>query len=69
MLSEPPIYLPTAGQLRECGFELLATGQRPHYTVRLHRGDNLELEELLAALGAPGPNPQYGRSSIWRGEG
>jgi hypothetical protein len=22
------IYLPTAGQLRECGFELLATGRR-----------------------------------------
>src|SRR5262249_1110027 len=29
------IYLPTAGQLGERGFELLPTGQRPHYTVRL----------------------------------
>jgi len=63
------IYLPTAGHLREGGFELLATGRRPHYTVRLRRGDNLEFEELLAALGAACPNPQYGRGSIWREEG
>jgi hypothetical protein len=63
------IYLPTAGQLREHGFELLATGQRPHYTVRLRRADDPELEKLLAALGAARPNPQYGRSSIWREEG
>lgn len=63
------IYLPTAGDLREPGFELLATGQRPHYTIRLRRADDHELEELLAALGAARPNPQYGRSSIWREEG
>jgi len=62
------IYLPTAGQLREREFELLATGQRPHYTVRLRRADDPELEELLAALGPACPNPQYGRSSIWREE-
>jgi hypothetical protein len=60
------IYLPTAAQLREHGFELLATGQRPHYTVRLRRADDPELDELVAALGAARPNPQYGRSSIWR---
>jgi hypothetical protein len=24
--------------------ERMATGQQPHYTVRLRRGDNLELE-------------------------
>lgn len=63
------IYLPTAGQLRQDGFELLATGQRPHYTVQMRRADDPELEELLAALGATRPNPQYGRSSIWREEG
>lgn len=63
------IYLPTAGRLRERGFELLATGQRPHYTVQLRRADDPELEELLAALGAAHPNPQYVRSNIWREEG
>jgi hypothetical protein len=63
------VYLPTADQLREHGFELLATGQRPHYTVRLCRADDPELGELLVALGAARPNPQYGRSSIWREEG
>jgi hypothetical protein len=63
------IYLPTAGQLGERGFELLATGQRPHYTARLGRGDDRELEDLLAALGAARPNPGYGRSGIWREEG
>ena len=63
------IYLPTAGRLSEHGFELLATAQRPHYTVRLRRADNPELEQLLAALGAAHPNPRYGRSSIWREEG
>jgi hypothetical protein len=63
------IYLPTASELRERGFELLATGQQPHYTIRLRRADDRELEELLAALGAARHNPQYGRSSIWREEG
>ena len=43
--------MPTAGQLSESGFELLATGQRPHYTVQLHRADDPELKKLLAALG------------------
>jgi hypothetical protein len=63
------IYLPTIGELREHGFELLPTGHRPHFTVRLKRGDDPELEQLLAALGAPRQNPQYGRSAIWREEG
>jgi hypothetical protein len=31
------IYLPTAGELDEHGFELLATAQRPHFTIRLMR--------------------------------
>lgn len=63
------IYLPTAGQLRECGFELLATGQRPHFTVRLRRADDRELEELLAALGPARLNPQYARSAVLGVEG
>jgi hypothetical protein len=53
------IYLPTAGGLAGHGFELLPTGQRPHFTVRLRRADDQELEELLAALGAVQPNPAY----------
>jgi hypothetical protein len=63
------IYLPTAGQLGEHGFALLPTAQRPHFTVRLHRVDDQELEELLAALGPARPNPQYARTDIWREEG
>jgi hypothetical protein len=47
----------------------VSPGERPHYTVRLRRADDREREELLAALGAARPNPQYGRSSIWREEG
>jgi hypothetical protein len=62
------IYLPTAGQLNEHGFDLLPTGQQPHFTVRLHRADDRELARLLSALGAPKPNPQYSRSMIWRRE-
>src|SRR5215470_11762734 len=63
------VYLPTAGQLSERGFELLATGQRPHFTVRLRAADDPELAELLAALGPARPNPQYAKSAIWREEG
>lgn len=65
----PVICLPTAGRLRGNGFELLPTGQPPHFTVRLHRADEPELTRLLAALGTPRDNPRYGsRSTIWREE-
>jgi len=50
------VYLPTASKLGERGFELLATGQQPHYTVRLRSADDQELGELLAALGPAQPN-------------
>jgi hypothetical protein len=63
------IYLPTVSQLRGHGFELLPTGQRPRFTVRLQRADDPELGQLLAALGALRQNPQNGRSAIWREEG
>ena len=62
------IYLPAVAHLTKHGFELLATGQRPHFTVRLRRADDQELAQLLIALGAPQPNPQYARSAIWRKE-
>lgn len=64
------IHLPTVGRLRQRGFNLLPTGQRPHYTVCLQSADDLELKRLLEALGAPQPNPQYARSTMtWREEG
>jgi hypothetical protein len=63
------VYLPVVGHLHELGFELLPTGQHPHFTVRLRLADDQELCRLLAALGAPQPNPQYARSGIWREEG
>ena len=51
------IHLPTAGRLRERGFDLLPTGQRPHHTVCLQSADDLELKRPLDALGAPSPIP------------
>jgi hypothetical protein len=63
------IYLPTAGQLGGGGFELLATGRLPHFTVRLGSADRPELEKLLAVLGPGRPNPLYGSTSSWREEG
>jgi hypothetical protein len=63
------IHMPTAARLRDRGFELLPTGLRPHYTVRLRRADSIELDELLAALGPSVANVQYARSTIWREEG
>jgi hypothetical protein len=63
------IHMPAAARLRDRGFELLPTGLRPHYTVRLRRADSIELDELLAALGPPMANVQYARSTIWREEG
>ena len=62
------IYRPTAARLAEYRFELLPTGQRPHFTVRLRCADNPELDLLLAALGAPQANSQYARGKIWREE-
>lgn len=63
----PYICLPTVGRLREHGFELLAIGQHPHFTVRLLQADDSELTRLLDALGAPRRNPQYGsRSTTWQ---
>jgi hypothetical protein len=63
------IYLSTADELSEVWFVVLATAQRPHFTIRLERADNRELERLLAALGAARPNPQYARAGAWGEEG
>jgi len=63
------IHLPAAAALLDRGFELLPTGLRPHYTVRLHRADSTELGELLDALGPPVANVQYAKRTIWREEG
>lgn len=58
------IYLPTVARLASHGFELLPTGQRPHFTVRLRHADELELDRLLVALGDSQPNPQYAKGRI-----
>jgi hypothetical protein len=58
------VYLPTAAGLAGHGFELLPTGQRPHFTVRLRRASDPELDLLVAALGDLRPNPQYARGGI-----
>jgi hypothetical protein len=63
-------YLPTVGRLHEHGFELLPTGKRPHFSVRLYHADEPELARLLPAPGDPQRNRQYGsRAMIWREEG
>lgn len=53
------VYAPSVAQLR--GFQLLPTFGRPHLTVRLHRADDPELRELLAALGPLQANPGYAK--------
>jgi hypothetical protein len=63
------VHLPTVGDLRGAGYELLPTGLAPHFTLRLRRGDDAELRRLLDALGEPRDNPEYGQRAIWREEG
>lgn len=58
------IYLPTVARLAGHGFELLPTGQPPHFTVRLRHADGPELDRLLAALGDLRSNPQYAKERI-----
>lgn len=58
------VYLPTAARLADHGFELLPTGQRPHFTVQLRHASDLELGRLLAALGDLLPNSQYAKGGI-----
>ena len=63
------VYLPTVESLVGAGFELLPTGRRPHFTVRLRNADEVERERLLVALGAARDNPAYGQTPIWPEEG
>ena len=49
------IYLPTAARLAGHGFELLPTGQRPHFTIRLRRASDAELDRLLDCGGVVRP--------------
>jgi hypothetical protein len=53
------VHLPSAGRLREAGFDLLPTFRRPHFTVTF--GTASDVARLLAALGAAEPNPYHGR--------
>lgn len=52
------VYLPTVGQLREAGFELLATFARPHFSVLMAGLDTAP--ELFEALGELRINPYAG---------
>jgi hypothetical protein len=54
------VHLVSAGELRTRGFELLATFERPHFTVLLPDLDTID--GLVDALGAPEANPRYGHS-------
>ena len=59
------VYLATVQGLVQAGFELLPTGRRPHFTVRLQTADEAERTRLLVALGPARDNPAYGQMSIW----
>jgi hypothetical protein len=61
------IYLPTVADLAKHDFELLPTGQRPHFTVRLRRADdscNWTDCSLPSALRSPIPSTL----EAWPGE-
>ena len=53
------VYLPTVGQLRNAGFDLLATFARPHFSVLIPELDSAP--ELYGALGELQINPYAGR--------
>ncbi len=53
------VHLVTVGQLRAHGFDLLATGRRPHFTLRSAGGGTLEIVELISVLGERYPNPHF----------
>ena len=53
------VHLATVGQLRAHGFDLLATGRRPHFTLRSAGGGTLAIAELIAVLGEPHRNPHF----------
>jgi hypothetical protein len=45
------VHLCTVGQFDKAGFPLVATGARPHFTVRTTGADEAELAHLLVVLG------------------
>ena len=53
------VHQPTVARLYRAQFQLLPTFRRPHFTVRLQRADDSELNQLLAALGPPWANSEY----------
>jgi len=53
------VHLVSVGQLRSHGFDLLATGRRPHFTLRAEGGGTLDIAELIAILGDRHHNPHF----------
>lgn len=60
------VHTPTAGQLAEAGFALLATFARPHYTLLLDDVTDEQLGQLESALGPPVENPYHRRGRSGR---
>lgn len=56
------VYLTSVATIEAAGFDLLPTGLRPHFTVRLERADGAELAELHRSFGPERDNPGYGWS-------
>ncbi len=53
------VHLVTAGELRNAGYGLLATGRRPHFTLHDATTGTIDLQNLLAVLGEPQGNPRF----------
>ena len=53
------VHLVEVGDVRNSGFEVLATFDRPHHTLPLPSEDMIE--QLLAVLGREQANPSYGQ--------
>lgn len=51
------VYLTTVKALTDAGFELLATGSRPHFTIRVQPRPE-DVERLLAVFGERRENPR-----------
>ena len=62
MASYRVVHLPSVSVLLAAGFVLLPTFRRPHFTLLLGSGAELEVRRLLDALGPPRPNPYHGGS-------
>ncbi len=67
MASYRLVHLCSVQDLNSAGFELLAAGTRPHFTLcHAEPATTLDAERLLEVLGSPQPNPYHRRPPTGR---